>query len=117
MDESGNDHYDGGYNLSQGASAHNGFSLFYDGGGEDSYSVHKKLPALAGPNDYHGGQSLSFFIDAGGEKNVYDVDKANVAFVPSRGFTVSGDKSVFIDLPCPLSDMDRKKVDSLYPGR
>lgn len=117
MDESGNDHYDGGYNLSQGASAHNGFSLFYDGQGEDSYSVHKKLPALAGPNDYHGGQSLSFFIDAGGEKNVYDVDKANVAFVPSRGFTVSGDKSIFMDLPCPLADMDRKKVDSLLPGR
>jgi hypothetical protein len=115
IDGGGNDHYDGGYGLSQGASAHNGFSLFYDASGEDHYLCHQKLPAKAGPNDYHGGQSLSFFIDAGGQRNVYDVGQG-VAFVPSRGLAVSGEKSIFVDLPCPLEGMTRAKLDRLSPA-
>src|SRR5207237_2236217 len=73
MDEGGDDRYDGGAGLSQGASAHNGFSLFYDASGEDRYSLHRKPPAQAGPNDYHGGQSLSIFMDGGGQPNHYAV--------------------------------------------
>jgi hypothetical protein len=119
MDEGGNDTYSGGYNLSQGASAENGFSLFYDASGEDHYSLHKKPPARAGPNEYHGGESLSFFIDAGGEPNAYDVDAGDrsVAFVPSRGLTVSGEKSIFCDLPCRIEKLDKAKLDALFPGR
>ena len=99
--------------VSQGASAHNGFSLFYDGAGKDTYDLHRKPPAFAGPNDYHGGPSLSIFIDAGGEPNAYDVGEG-VAFVPSRGACVSGDKSVFSDLPVPVRDMTRAKLDALF---
>jgi len=116
MKEEGSATYSGGHGLSQGASAHNGFSLFYDGRGKHQYSCYKKLPAQAGPNDYHGGQSISVFIDAGGERNVYDVGES-VAFVPSRGIAVSGDKSIFCDLPCPLEKLDKKKLDELFPGR
>jgi hypothetical protein len=116
IDEGGDDRYDGGSGLSQGASAHNGFSLFYDASGHDTYRAHRKLPGQAGPNDYHGGQSLSFFIEAGGEKNVYDVNDG-VAFVPSQGFTVWGDHAVFIELPCRLEKLDKAKIDALYPGR
>jgi hypothetical protein len=113
MDESGDDHYDGGYALSQGASAHNGFSLFYDGAGKDTYRLNRQTPAFAGPNDYHGGPSLSLFMDAGGEPNSYAVG-AGVAFVPSRGVAISGEKSVFSDLPAPLKDMTREKLDALF---
>jgi hypothetical protein len=114
MDESGNDHYDGGYGTSLGASAHNGFSLFYDGSGKDTYHLHRKSPAPAGPNDYHGGPSLSIFMDGGGEANVYDTGEG-VAFVPSRGVAVSGDKSIFSDLPSRVEGMDRTKLDALLP--
>ncbi len=116
MDEGGHDSYDGGSNLSQGASAHNGFSIFYDAQGEDRYSLHRRPPAHAGPNDYHGGQSLSFFIEGGGEKNHYDA-AGDVAFIPSQGFTVTGERSIFLDLPYRIEKLDRAKLDALYPGR
>ncbi|MEZ0227463.1 MAG: PDZ domain-containing protein, partial [Planctomycetota bacterium] len=117
MDESGHDSYDGGSNLSQGASAHNGLAIFYDAQGEDRYALHRRPPAHAGPNDYHGGQSLSFFIEGGGEKNHYDVAETNVAFVPSQGFTVTGERSIFLDLPYRIEKLDRARLDALYPGR
>ncbi len=116
MDEGGDDRYDGGSGLSQGGSAHNGFTIFYDAEGADRYHLHKKPPAQAGPNDYHGGQSLSFFIEGGGQKNVYDVNEG-VAFVPSRGFTVTGERSVFLDLPYRIEKLDKKQLDALYPNR
>lgn len=116
MDEGGDDRYDGGSGLSQGASAHNGFSLFYDAQGHDRYELHRKLPAQAGPNDYHSGQSLSFFLEGGGEKNLYDVNEG-VAFVPSQGFTVWGERSIFLDLPYRIEKLDKAKLDTLYPGR
>jgi hypothetical protein len=117
LDGGGDDRYEGGYSFSQGASAHNGFSLFYDASGKDSYSVHRlRPPALSGPNDYHQGPSLSVFLDAGGEPNVYDVGEG-VAFVPSRGFSVFGDKTIFADLPWRIEGLDRTKLESLFPGR
>lgn len=116
LDEGGNDRYDGGYGLSQAGSAQNGFALFFDASGQDRYSVHRKLPALAGPNDYHGGGSLSLFVDAGGEPNVYDVGNG-VAFVPSRGIAVSGDRSVLADLPCRVEGMTKERLDALLEKR
>jgi hypothetical protein len=114
--ETGNGVFAGGHALSQGASAHNGFSLFYDGKGEHHYSCYGKNPGKAGPNDYHGGESLSVFIDGGGEKNSYEVGEG-VAFVPSRGIAVSGEKSIFCDLPCRLEKLDKAKLDALFPKR
>ncbi|MFQ5748732.1 MAG: hypothetical protein ACE5H3_04655, partial [Planctomycetota bacterium] len=37
----------------------------WEKGGNDVYRGTK--PALAGGNDYHGGTSLSYFLDAGGK--------------------------------------------------
>ncbi len=114
IDGGGNDRYEGGFGFSQAASAHNGLALFYDASGEDHYLCHRKLPGKAGPNDYHGGQSLSFFMDAGGEKNVYEVSP-DVAFVPSQGCAVAGDKSIFADLPCPLDRVKKAKLEGFTP--
>ena len=38
----GNDRYEGGFFLSQGAAAHNGFALFSDASGEDSYRIERR---------------------------------------------------------------------------
>jgi hypothetical protein len=37
--------------------------------------------------------------------------------VPSRGFTVFGDHTVFLDADRPLSKIDEKFLEKLYPGR
>lgn len=52
----------GGFSL--GASAHNGHAIFLDLGGRDRYD-NGQGPARSGPNDYHGGASLSLFVKAG----------------------------------------------------
>ena len=52
-------------------------------------------------------------MDAGGEPNSYDVGEG-VAFVPSRGVAVSGDKSVFSDLPARVQDMTGPRLDALF---
>ncbi len=74
IDEDGDDRYNGGTGFSLGASAHNGFCFFLDKDGRDEY-IYKPGPARAGGNDYHGGCSFSFFVDLGGEKDVYASDK------------------------------------------
>jgi hypothetical protein len=66
VDRGGDDVYEGGF-FSLGASAHNGFCLFMELGGKDTYLG--TSPGEAGPNDYHGGTSLSVFANEGpGEK-------------------------------------------------
>ena len=70
VDEGGNDCYDGGGGFSQGASAHNSFCFFVDRGGRDRYTF-APGQALAGGNDYHGGASLSLFLDEGGAQDTY----------------------------------------------
>jgi hypothetical protein len=116
VDEGGDDHYEGGFAFSQGASAHNGFALFYDASGADSYRIERGLPAAAGPNDYHGGPSVSVFIDAGGQPNVYPDLRDGVAFVPSRGIALSGEHSIFADLPASLSGIDSASLGKIWPG-
>lgn len=70
IDEAGDDYYDGGTGFSLGASAHNAFMFWLDKGGKDEYH-YAAGPARAGGNDYHGGYSLSFFIDQGDEQDLY----------------------------------------------
>jgi hypothetical protein len=92
-DAQGNDTYQGGNGFSQGASAHNSVCLFRDRGGLDTYD-YTPGQALAGGNDYHGGSSLSLFIDEGGADDLYDsAASRNGAFRlrPQHGF--------FLDLP------------------
>lgn len=62
LDRAGDDVYEGGF-FSLGASAHNGFCLFQDLGGRDTYLG--TVPGAAGPNDYHGGSSLSVYLTEG----------------------------------------------------
>jgi hypothetical protein len=89
LDEGGNDTYEGG-GFSQGASAMNGWAIFVDRNGRDIYRYTDQ--ARAGGNSYHGGTSLSLFIDAGGGRDVYDSK-------PNNGVVTGGVYSVFADLP------------------
>jgi PDZ domain-containing protein len=61
LDDAGDDRYLGMANLCNGGSAQNGLALFFDHGGRDYYRL---PPGKAGPNNYHGGHSLSIFVDA-----------------------------------------------------
>lgn len=73
VDMGGDDRYNGGTFFSLGASAHNSFCIFLDRGGCDRYD-YKPGPARAGGNHYHGGSSFSFFVDLGGEQDIYTSD-------------------------------------------
>lgn len=98
VDYGGDDYYDGGTGFSQGASAHNALCVMWDRGGRDSY-IYPPGQARAGGNDYHGGTSLSLFIDEGGDLDYYTSGKsANNALSgwPEYGF--------FADLPGQLKD-------------
>lgn len=74
VDKEGNDTYNGSNGFSQAAAAHNGMAFFVDGQGSDHYSGDQ---ARTGNNDYHGGSSLSFFIDSGGDQDNYSTGLNN----------------------------------------
>ena len=63
--------------------------FFIDEGGLDQYFG---VQARAGNNDYHGGSSLSLFIDAGGEKDIYSSGLNN-------SVTLHGKNGIRADLP------------------
>jgi hypothetical protein len=97
VDYGGDDYYDGGTGFSQGASAHNALCVMWDRGGRDSYN-YAPGQARAGGNDYHGGTSLSLFIDEGGDVDYYTSEKSandSITGWPEYGF--------FADLPGPLN--------------
>lgn len=96
IDYAGDDHYEGGQGFSQGASAHNAICLFWDVSGTDNYD-YVNGQARAGGNDYHGGTSLSVFIDSGGADDSYNSPSSGNNLVtgwPEYGF--------FADLPDSL---------------
>lgn len=96
VDYGGDDTYHGGTGFSQGASAHNAVCVMWDRGGRDNY-IYPAGQARAGGNDYHGGTSLSLFIDEGGEVDFYDSSNSGndkIAGWPEHGF--------FADLPGTL---------------
>lgn len=74
VEDLGDDDYQGG-GFSLGASAHNALCVFRDRRGHDTYR--RGEPGSAGPNDYHGGTSLSFFLDEGGAKDAYPGEHRN----------------------------------------
>ena len=94
VDKGGNDTYNGG-GFSLGASAHNGFCLFMDLGGKDTYDG---AVAKAGGNDYHGGYSLSVFLDQGPEENTYGQRSNN-------SIEVEKEYSIFIDTKKPVDEL------------
>lgn len=68
--------------FAQGAAAHNGFSLFMDGAGQDRYLAPKD--GKIGANTYHGGCSFSFFIDGDGDAIVSERVTGEYGFVVER---------------------------------
>jgi len=90
VDAAGNDHYQGGRFFSHGASAHNSVCVFMDQAGRDRYD-YLPGPARAGGNSYHGGTSLSLFIDEGGQEDFYGSVKAHngrAFWHPEYGFFI-----------------------------
>jgi len=98
LEDGGNDHYAPGQGFSLGASAHNGFSLFVDHDGEDLYQI---TPGRAGPNTYHGGPSISVFVDAGGQADHYE----GGVLSDGQG-TIKGEAGILLDLPGTINDAD-----------
>jgi hypothetical protein len=88
VDRQGNDIYHGPEGFSQGASSHNGMAFFLDSSGTDQYDG---VQAPAESNEYHGGASLSFFIDAGGNEDSYS-DGLN------NSVTAGGEYGIRVDL-------------------
>ncbi len=84
-DKSGNDTYIG----SNAFASHNGFSLFIDENGIDSYN-HISGGEI---NDYHGGSSFGIFIDDGGDKDNYPLNYKN------NTSTITKKYGIFLDLP------------------
>ncbi|NQU40624.1 MAG: hypothetical protein HQ523_11775 [Lentisphaerae bacterium] len=94
LDEAGNDVYEGG-GFSHGASAMNGWTLFIDREGDDTYLFAEQ--ARAGGNTYHGGTSLSFFCDSGGGTDIYSKRENN-------SVVTGGVHAIFVDLPGAVGD-------------
>lgn len=87
IDEQGDDHYHGGSGFSLGAVSHNALCMFLDQQGNDRYEGVR--PATAGSNSYHGGTSLTIFIDDGQGQDQYikrknssvETEKQNSIFI------------------------------------
>ena len=88
VDKNGNDKYYGSNGFSQAAAAHNGMAFFIDYAGIDQYFGDQ---AQVENNDYHGGSSLSFFIDGGGDNDTYSSGSNN-------SVTVHGEHGIRADL-------------------
>ena len=86
VDHGGDDTYYGWGGFSQAASAHNSVCIFLDPGGKDRYVL--AAQAAAGGNDYHGGTSLSLFVDWGGDADDYLGGDRNNSILskPEHGF-------------------------------
>ncbi len=96
LDEAGDDSYDGGSFFSLGASAHNSVCLFIDRGGDDAYEYPPGV-GRAGGNDYHGGTSLSLFIDEQGLQGTLlpdDAAAADYSYHPEHGFVLDLNGSI-----------------------
>ncbi len=96
LDESGDDSYDGGGFFSLGASAHNSVCFFIDRGGDDDY-VYPPGVGRAGGNSYHGGTSLSLFVDEQGFQGTLVPDDAaapDYSYHPEHGFVLDLNGSI-----------------------
>jgi len=96
IDEAGNDRYEGG-GFSQGAAAMNGFTIFIDRAGKDSYLYAKQASATS--NNYHGGTSLSLFMDLGGDKDIFHKSRENNSIILAK------QHSYFLDIPDSIKEI------------
>ena len=99
VDKSGNDEYHEANGFAQAAASHNGMAFFIDESGLDLYFGKQ---ARAEKNDYHGGSSLSFFIDAGGDHDIYSSGLNN-------SITVNGKFGIRADLEDTMQNIATKE--------
>ena len=109
VDKAGDDVYDsGGLFFSQGAAAHNGFSLFIDMAGLDVY--HFDEEGTISRNDYHGGNSLSVRIDDGGADDLYNGDRTG-----NNRISVGNEYGITVDLDRPVTEtLEQETFRKLY---
>lgn len=101
VDRAGNDTYTGQGGFSQCATAHTSICIFIEGGGKDFYAVGRG-PGRSGPNTYHGGTSLSLFLDLGGGEDSYK------AYVENNAIKYRPEHSLVVDLPeSDIDDLDK----------
>ncbi|MEA3471207.1 MAG: PDZ domain-containing protein, partial [Thermodesulfobacteriota bacterium] len=102
IDRSGNDTYESaGLFFSQGAAAHNGFSFFIDMAGEDRYLFEEE--EKVSKNTYHGGYSLSFVIDSGGDPDFYNESREGNNLI-----RLDGEYGIRADLDKTVAEMLQK---------
>ena len=77
--------------MAQGIAWDEAASLFIGEAGDDTYLYTDQ--ARAGGNDYHGGKSVSFFLDQGGEDSYPSRENGARVF--------GGDNSIFVDVDGP----------------
>ncbi|MEZ4814995.1 MAG: hypothetical protein R3A80_07300 [Bdellovibrionota bacterium] len=75
-DKSGNDTYQTGAHC-LGVASHNSYAFFLDHNGMDTYKGAELPPSQSIGNEYHGGQSLGYFLDSGGQNDHYEKFKNN----------------------------------------
>lgn len=94
IDEKGDDQYEGKGCCS---SCMNGWTIFLDRSGKDKYL--DKNPAIDSwiSNRYSGGTSLSFFVDLGGQEDIYPT-------VSNNNIIPGGEWAIFLDLPGSVAD-------------
>jgi len=75
----------------------NGWTIFLEREGKDTYLY--STPAIGHwtSNSYHGGTSMSFFVDLGGQEDAYP-RTLNNRIIPG------GEWSIFLDLPSSVAD-------------
>ena len=95
IDQAGDDIYEGG-GFSQGASAMNAWAIFLDLEGKDTYLYCDQ--AASNSNSYHGGTSLSFFVDAGGDDDSYPSKRNN-------SIDTGGEHFIFADITGTVAEM------------
>ena len=103
-DKKGNDSYrQTARGFSIGVAAHNGHSVFLDSAGKDNYHI-KTKQVQAPRNDYHGGSSFAFFIDAGGDEDNYHQEKFN-----NNSLLYEYNHAFMLDLPSPIDAQTKKR--------
>ncbi|MBI4835268.1 MAG: PDZ domain-containing protein [Planctomycetes bacterium] len=104
IDKAGNDTYDYEGGFSVGAVAHNGFCLFYDAAGKDTYN--SVLGKNGAGNSYHGGYSLSIFLDEDSKEDKYH-QKGEISPVE-----VEKEYAITIRLNKKLSELSEEELQS-----
>jgi len=112
IEEGGDDRY-GGIAFAQAASAHNGYAILVDLGGSDQYENPQGF-ARSTPNNYHGGASLSLFLDLGAGTNRVNIEGGG--WKMEGRAAPSAERGLWLVVPKALGELGRKSLKSLTKG-